>query len=166
MNKIPLLIGIVCFIIYRILLYFTGDIWLSISIFLLPIGLLIFNFLVRKQLSFSGWFLSPANFLLERVSHSFESDLDEDLIVDKLIEVAENSEFKLLDTDKSKRQILLGKPTNFWTWGENIYIQIIKSPDGSIVEFTSVTLYGMNSWKRNDKNFQSFIELFESSLII
>lgn len=166
MNKIPLLFSILCFIIYRILFYSTGSIWLSLLIFLLPIGFLIFNFIVRNRLSFSPWFLSPRNFFLARTTHNSESELDSELLYAKLLEVIEDSDFKLLDTYEAKFQILLGTSVNFWTWGENIYIQVVPAPDGSVIQFTSVTLYGTTSWKRNDNNFQAFIQSFEESLTI
>jgi hypothetical protein len=166
MNKVPLLLSIICFVIYRLLLYFTHNIWLSLLIFLVPIGLLVFNLSVRKRLSYSNWFLSSRNFLHERRAHSSESELDTELLYAKLLEVVENLEFDLLDHDENKLKILLGTSTNFLTWGENIYIQIAPSSNGSMIEFTSVTLFGNTSWKRNDKNFDSFIESFESSLIV
>ncbi|WP_341905383.1 hypothetical protein [Fluviicola taffensis] len=166
MNKVPLLLSIICFVIYRLLLYFTHNIGLSLLIFLVPIGLLVFNLSVRKRLSYSNWFLSSRNFLHERRTHSSESELDTELLYAKLLEVFENLEFDLLDHDENKLKMLLGTSTNFLTWGENIYIQIAPSSNGSMIEFTSVTLFGNTSWKRNDKNFDSFIESFESSLIV
>ncbi|MNY14540.1 hypothetical protein D3C86_1477200 [compost metagenome] len=128
--------------------------------------MLVFNFIVRKRLSFSRWFLSPVNFFLEKRTHSFTSDLDTELVYAKLLEVIESSELDLLDKDENKLQILLGTPANFLTWGENNYIQIVPSSGGSTIEFTSVTLFGTTSWKRNDNHFDSFIRLFESSLIV
>lgn len=166
MNKIPLLFSVLCFVVYRTLFHFTGNIWLSLLIFLLPIGLVIFNFFVRKQLSFSKWFLSAGNLFLEKSSHSSESELDPELLYAKLLEVIDDSTFKLLDTDSSKLRILSGTSLSFWSWGENVYIQVLPSPGGSIIRFTSVTLFGTSSGKRNSRNFDSFIRLFESSLII
>lgn len=166
MNKIPLLLGILSLIIYRVLFYFTDNIWLSLSIFLVPVGLLIFNLSVRKRLSFSGWFLSTWNFFLERVTHSFESELEAELLYAKFLEVAEDSKFRLLDTNENKLQLLLGTSAGFFTWGENVYIRITSSTGGSRVEFVSVTLFGNTSWKSNDKNFGAFIKSFESSLTI
>ena len=166
MNKVPLLFSLVCFVIYRLILCLTGNTWLSLSIFLVPVGLLIFNFSIRKRLSSSNLFLSSVNFLLEKKTFSSVSELDPELLYAKLLEVAETSEFRLLDTDKNNLQLLLGTSTNFLTWGENIYIQIAPSLNGSVIGFTSVTLFGTTSRKRNDKNFDSFIQSFESSLTI
>lgn len=166
MNKVPLLLGIVCFVIYRLLLYQTGNIWFSMLIFLFPIGLLIVNFSLRKKLSFANWFLSPWNILLEKSKYSIESDIESTLLIEKLLEELQETEFKILDSDVNRLQILVGTSANFWTWGENIYIQIDALEGESKIQFTSVTLFGNTSWNRNDKNFQSFIQMFESSLTI
>lgn len=90
-----------------------------------------------------------------------------DLSFDKLLEVIEKSKFQLLDTDESSRQILCGTSVNFWTWGENIYIQLSETEHGTTdVQFVSTTLFGGTSWGRNDKNYESFIASFEASLTI
>lgn len=166
MNKIPLLLSISCFVIYRFLLNATGNFWLSLSIFLLPIGLLLLNFGLRKKLNYANWFLSPMNVFLERTSYSNTSEIDAELLYAKLLEVSADSEFKLLDRDDNSSRLLLGTSANFWTWGENIYIHVVPSGDESVIQFTSVTLFGTRSWKRNEQNFQSFVESFESSLIL
>lgn len=166
MNKIPFLVGIISFAIYRLTFYLTENTWLSILIFLLPISLLIIGLFFRKRLKYSNWFLNPVNISLERSVHSIESEISSDLLFDKLIEVIEDSQFRLLDTDKTKLMLLMGTSINFWTWGENIYIKIDPIQNGSIIHFTSVTLYGNSSWKRNDANLESFIQAFELSLTI
>lgn len=166
MNKVPLLLSVISYAIYRLTWYLTDDAWLSLLIFLIPIGLLIINFLLRKRLTYSKWFLSPVNITLERTTHTTHSEISKDLLYDKLLEVIKDSQFNLLDKDNNESRILLGTSANFWTWGENIYIQLEPSSKGSVIHFTSVTLFGNTSWKRNDKNFDAFIHSFESSLTI
>ena len=106
------------------------------------------------------------NVLIDRTSHSTVSDISADLLYEKLLEVANDTHFTLLDKDNSTLRILMGTTVNFWTWGENIYIQLEPSQTETVIHFTSVTLFGNTSWKRNDKHFESFIESFESSLTI
>jgi hypothetical protein len=106
------------------------------------------------------------NITLERSFHAIQSEISAELLYEKLLEVAEDAEFKLLDTDKTTLSLLMGTSINFWTWGENVYIKIEPTQNGSVINFTSVTLFGNTSWKRNDKNFDSFIQDFESSLTI
>lgn len=166
MNKIPFLVGLLSFAVYRLTLYLTGNTWFSLLIFLIPIGLLLVSFLFRKSLNYSNWFLSPMNVLLDRTSHSTDSDISADLLYEKLLEVVNDSHFILLDKDSSTLRILMGTSVNFWTWGENIYIQLEPTQTGTVIHFTSVTLFGNTSWKRNDKHFESFIDSFESSLTI
>ncbi len=166
MKNIPLLLGLSSFAVYRLTLYLTGNTWLSLLIFLIPIGLLLVSFLLRKSLYSSNWFLSPLNVLLERTSHNAVSDISADLLYEKLLEVANDSHFTQLDKDNSTLRILMGTSVNFWTWGENIYVQLKPTQTGTVIHFTSVTLYGNTSWKRNNKHFESFIKSFESSLTI
>jgi hypothetical protein len=107
------------------------------------------------------------NFLLERRKSISKSDISVDLLFEKLLEVVDNSAFKLLDSDKENARILCGTSTNFWTWGENIYIDLVKNEeDSTTIEFVSTTLFGGSSWKRNQNNYESFIESFEASLTI
>lgn len=166
MNKIPFLVGIISFAIYRITAYLTGNTWLSLLVFLIPISILIISFLLRKRLIYSKWFLSPANIFLLRVNHTIQSEISSDLLYEKLLEVANDSQFTFLDSNKSTLSLLMGTAFNFWTWGENVYIKVVPTKEGSVINFTSTTLFGTTSWKRNDKNFDSFIQDFESSLII
>ena len=167
MNRIPLLLSVFFFLVYRLTSYLTGEIWLSLLVFTLPIGLLLLNLILRKSLRYKTWFLSPVNILLERKAHNLESDIDADLLFDKLLEVIETSRFQVLDVDKSKMQNMCGTSLNFWTWGENVYIELKEKQDRSTqIQFTSTTLFGNTSWNRNQRNYDSFIASFEASLTI
>lgn len=167
MNRIPLLLSILFFLIYRAVSYLTGEVWLSLLVFTLPVGLVFLNFILRKSLRFKTWFLSPANILLERKSYNLKSEIDVDLLFDKLLEVVKASDFRLIDVDKNSKQILCGTSLNFWTWGENVYIRLEEEQDGNtLIHFNSVTLFGNTSWHRNQKNYDSFIASFEASLTI
>lgn len=167
MNKAPLLLSLTFLLVYRLTSYLTGETWLSLLIFAPLIGLLIANLLLRKSLRYKNWFLSAVNVLLETKTHTIEIDLSADLLFEKLLEVIEDSEFKLIDIDKDSLQILCGTAANFRTWGENIYIRLNETKDETTsVQFTSTTLFGGTSWNRNEKNYESFITSFEDSLTI
>ena len=166
MNRIPLLIGVSSFVIYRFALYMTNDFWISLLVVLIPLGLIFLGFFFRKNLYYSILYLSPKNIFVKRTTHSIQSEISTDLLIEKLIEVIEFSKFSLFDADKTNLIILCGTSVNFWTWGENIYIQLEATNDGTNIKFTSVTLFGNQSWGRNDKNFDLFFESFESSLIV
>ena len=166
MSKVPLLIGLVSFVVFRLVWYFSDNIWLSLLVFSIPVALLVTGVLLRKRLKNSKWFLSPLNLSLERVVRKTRSEISADLLYEKLLEVIADSEFKLFDADQKERRILIGTTANFWTWGENIYIQL--EPEGSetVINVSSVTVFGNSSWKRNESNFHSLIQSFESSLTI
>ena len=167
MNKVPLLFTLIFLVLYKLISHYTGEIWLPLLVFVVPVGLLIVNLMIRKSLKYKTWFLSSLNFLLERKSYSTKSEISADLLFDKIIEVIHNSEFKLLDTNKDHFNILCGTSTNFLTWGENIYIQIETNEDDTTsIQFVSTTLFGGSSWKRNQNNYESFIASFEDSLTI
>ncbi len=166
MNKTPFLLTVVFYAIYRLISHLTGEVWLSLLIFLIPIIFLILNLVLRNKLSYKNWFLSPKNFLLERKSQSIPSEISNELLFDKLLETIENSEFTLMDINKKSLAILCGTNPNFLTWGENIYVQLENSKEGSHVTLTSVTLFGNTSWNRNQKNFEIFIDSFEKSLTV
>lgn len=167
MNKAPLLFTLSFFLLYKLIINNTNETWLPLLVFIIPVSLLITNLMIRKSLRYKSWFLSSLNILLERKSYNTKSEISADLLFDKIIEVIDNSEFKLLDTEKDSLNILCGTSTNFLTWGENIYIHIETNKEGSSsIHFVSTTLFGGSSWKRNQNNYESFIASFEDSLTI
>lgn len=166
MNKAPLLFTLLFLVLYKSISFYTGETWLPLFVFTLPIGLLILNLSLRKRLRYSSWFLNSINFLLARKRYVVKSEISIELLFDKLIEVIEESKFKLLDSNKDQAQILCGTSSNFWTWGENIYIRLENQNGETTIEFISTTLFGGSSWNRNQNNFESFTESFESSLTI
>lgn len=166
MNKAPLLLTAICVGAYRLTLYLSGNLWLSFSIFTIPIFLLFLNFVLRGKLTFKNWFLSPKNLFLERKSYLLESDITPDLVFEKLIENINELGMELLDSDTTTLSLLCKTNANLLTWGENIYIQIHYDQGISYITFTSVTMFGNNSWKRNQKNLETFVASFEKSLIV
>ena len=160
MNKAPLLLTAICVGAYRLTLYLSGNLWLSLSIFTIPIFLLFLNFVLRGKLTFKNWFLSPKNLFLERNSYLL------DLVFEKLIENIKELGMELLDSDTTTLSLLCKTNANLLTWGENIYIQIHYDRAISYITFTSVTIFGNNSWKRNQKNLETFVASFEKSLIV
>ncbi|MFT6982645.1 MAG: hypothetical protein ACJAUD_001412 [Crocinitomicaceae bacterium] len=167
MSRTPLLLGLIFFLIYRLSSYLTGETSLSMLVFLLPVGLLLLNVALRKKLRYKNWFLSSVNIFLELKTEQSESEISSDLLFEKLVEVINESEFQLLDSNEKSLNILCGTSANFWTWGENIYICLKHNGDGVVlIQFTSTTLFGNTSWNRNQRNYESFISSFESSLTI
>jgi len=131
----------------------------TISIFLL-------NILSRNSIAFKPYFTSKWNIFTSKFRKDFQTEIPSELIFDKLLEVIENSQFKLKYADKKKFEILATSEFTFNSWGENIYITLLESGPINVVRFESVTLFQMYSWGKNEKNFNKFLEQMEDSLTI
>lgn len=167
LQKVPLIFSLAIYGGYKLLSYYSGKPLVSLLIFAIPILFLLINFLLRKKLRYKPWFLNTLNFLLAKKTKVFTSEIPEELLFQKLLNVVEESEFKLLDADLNTKNILVATGVNFLTWGENIYIEI-KPVESEIVEVkvVSVTIFGSHSFNRNTANYQSFYNAFEESLTI
>lgn len=166
-HKLPFVLSIGCFLVYKLVDFFTGDSFIALLVFTLPIIMLTTNMIFRRKLLSKVWFLSKYNFLLEKETTAFTSDISKELLYEKLIEVVQLSKFKLMDFDANAFELLVTTAPNFWTWGENLYIEIKEREDGvSIIKVTAVTVFGSYSWNRNSKNHSHFYESFEQSLTI
>lgn len=163
-KKSPFILTLITLVLYYTISYLTNNFFIAISIFLIPLGLLSYNLLIRNNLKSKSWFLKTINNLLETNEQIIESEIPPDLLFEKLNEVIQEMPFKLVDSNKSKGELLVTTAVNFWTWGENVYIQIIEKEQKVII--TSVTIFGSFSWKRNKKNFVILNKAFEASLTI
>lgn len=162
--RLPLLLTLITYGLYKACLFFTGIKWLSISFFLLPILILLIALQLRKKLKYQPWFTSKRNFLLDQSVKKFSSDIDAVLLYEKIKSVIDESTFTLSDEDPSQLKLLATTPPNFFTWGENIYIEIL--PNEKQIILTSTTIFGSYSWQRNTKNHAHFLSQFEASLTI
>lgn len=167
MNRIPFILSIILFGTYFILRLLNVNQWIALSIFLIPIIGLAVSFVIRKNLKYKNWFLSPNNSFVERNQKVIQSDIDSNLLFEKLLEVINDSQFKLYDFDKESHVILCGTSANFSTWGENVYLFIKQLDENSSeVSIESATIFGSSSWGRNEKNYKSFIDQLENSLTV
>jgi len=166
-RKLPFLISISCLLAYKLLQYATGSLYIALTVFLIPIGILSANLILRKKLSYKSWFLSKQNIFLEKEISVFESDISKELLFEKVLEVVKSSSFDFIDLNANSYELLLSTTPNFWTWGENLYIEIEEGADSiSKISVTGVTVFGNYSWNRNRSNFQHFHESFQQSLTI
>jgi hypothetical protein len=162
--KAPLILSLLTYGLYRLSLLYTESHFISLLVLLIPVGLLAINFLIRGKLKYRNWFMSKRNILLDREEWDFHSDIEADLLFEKIKSVVNSSSFKLLDEDKEERIILASTSVSFFSWGENIYIEI--HPEIEQVVVTSVTIFGSYSWNRNRGNYDDFFQSFEASLTI
>lgn len=166
-HKLPFIVSISCLLLYKLICYITNDSRIALLIFIVPISLLIINMILRKRLHYKSWFLSKYNILLEKNTSTFESNIPKELLFEKMKEVVTSSSFKLMDLDVNASELLVTTAPNFWTWGENLYIEITgRENETSIIKVTAVTVFGSYSWNRNRKNHVHFYESFEQSLTI
>lgn len=162
----PFFITITVIVLYKLIGYFTGMPLLGLLVLCVPISLLIVNMLLRKKLKYAFWFLSDYNIFLEKKKAAFESEISKELLFEKLLEVVNDSKFKLEDIDKENFQLLISTSPNALTWGENMYIKITTVKTVSVVTMTSVSVFGSYSWNRNDQHHKEFQVSFEESLTI
>jgi len=130
------------------------------------IGFFIFNLTIRSSLSFKNYFTSRFNIFTTKVHYQKSYEIPKDLMFEKIIEVINNSKFKLVKTNKEKYEILAITTITFNSWGENLYLSFDTSENMTIMNFCSTTLFQMYSWGKNDKNYSELLKNIENSLII
>ena len=162
-----IIVTIILLILYKLISYIFNSSLLGLLVFTIPVIIIIINLSIRKKLASKKWLLSKLNFFSIIVKRDIHSDIPKDLLFKKLIEVVKESDFNVFDIDEASQQILIGTRTNFWTWGENIYVSILDNKTNqSLISFTSVSLYGNNFLNTGEKHFNTFQESFEQSLTI
>lgn len=132
----------------------------------LIVGFFIFNLIIRKSLSFKSYFTSRYNLFTTKVRSEKSYDIPKELMFEKIIEVINHSDFKLVETDENKFEILAISKITFKSWGENLYINFETKGNETIMKFCSSTLFQMYSWGKNEKNYEDLLNEIESSLIV
>lgn len=137
-----------------------------IVVLFLIVGFFIFNLVVRKSLSFKNYFTSPYNLFTSKVTFEKEFEIPKDLMFEKIIEVINDSKFKLAEVDKDQFEILAITTISFQSWGENLYIRFETKGDETKMKFCSVSLFQMYTWGKNEKNYKDLLNEIESSLTV
>lgn len=133
---------------------------------LLIVSFFIFNLVIRKSLSFKRYFTSKYNLLTSKVHAEKTFDIPKELMFEKLIEVINDSKFKLIEADQDAFEILAFTPISFKSWGENLYVSLETKGDKTTMKYCSSTLFQIYSWGKNEKNFADLLKEIESSLTI
>lgn len=168
MKTLKDIIVILIIVVFPALLTFymkPDDSIMKIIIFLI-VFVFVFNLIFRKSLSFKKYFTSKYNILTTKVRFEKSYDIPIDLMYDNIIEVINNSSFKLVETDKKNYQLLAISKVTFWSWGENLYINFEKKGTETVMLFCSSTLFGIYSWGKIEKNYDVLLSEIESSLIV
>ena len=126
----------------------------------------IFNLIIRKIAWFKPYFTSKYNFFSTKFRTNIEFDIPKDLMFNKVIEVIENSKFKIQLVNQDKFEIFATSPMSFKSWGENIYIDFREDDGKTIMNFCSATISQIYSWGKNEQNYDQLIQNIEESLII
>lgn len=137
--------------------------------FILPLAILaifIFNILIRKSLSFKSYFTSPLNILTSKTRSEVSFSISRELMFDKIIEVINDSKFKLTKADRHNYEILATSRISWLSWGENIYISFEDKGDETIMRFCSATLFQIYSWGKNKRNYDNLLKEIEDSLTV
>lgn len=137
-----------------------------ITTILLIIGFFIFNLIIRKSLSFKKYFTNQYNLLTSKVRSEKAFDISKELMFEKIIEVINDSKFKLIEADKDRFEILAITEISFKSWGENLYISFETRGNETIMKFCSATLFQIYSWGKNENNITDLLHEIESSLTI
>jgi len=132
----------------------------------LILGFFIFNLIIRKSLLFKNYFTNPYNLFTTKVHYQKSYDIPKELMFEKIIEVINNSGFKLVEINKEKLEILAISTITFKSWGENLYISFEANGNRTIMKFCSATLFQMYSWGKNEKNYDYLLNNIENSLIV
>lgn len=126
----------------------------------------IFNLTIRKSLRHKKYFTSRYNLFTTKIHIEKRFDLSKDLMFEKIIEVINDSTFKLVETDKNSLEILAISTISFSSWGENLYIIFESNENEVVMKFCSVTLFQMYSWGKNEKNYEYLLNEIEHSLTV
>jgi len=133
---------------------------------LVTISLFIFNLIFRKSLALKKYFTSRYNVFTSKFRSEKVYDISAELMFEKIIEVINNSNFKLAGTESNNFSILATSSISFSSWGESLYINFDNSKDGCVMRFCSVTLFGVYSWGKNENNYHEILKQIDDSLTI
>lgn len=132
----------------------------------IPATIYAFNFIMRTNYNFKPYFTSRFNFLTSKYDATISSDISEELMFQKMVEIITDSPLKLVYSDINKLQILATKGMTWSSWGENIYIEFTAANGKTQMNFTSTTVLGIISWGKNERNYNRLLSQFEDSLTI
>ncbi|MBQ4913617.1 hypothetical protein J8L85_04160 [Maribacter sp. MMG018] len=130
------------------------------------IGFFVFNLTIRKSLAYRRYFESKYNLFTSKVRSEKVFDIPEHLMFEKIIEVIDNSEFKLIEADRGAYEILAITRMTLMSWGENLYIDFETKGGKTIMKCCSVTFFQIYSWGKNERNWDVLLNKIESSLTI
>ena len=126
----------------------------------------VFNLITRYFMIFKTYFLSNYNLFSSKFQKDVIYDIPKELLMKKVIESINESEFKIKFIDNDNFKIFAISSTTFQSWGENIYIDFIDKKGETLLKFNSVAISQIYSWGKNKENYKKIINEIEKSLTI
>lgn len=165
-TKLFLLLALMPFILIPLftILEIDNSLFLALSILFLLV--FIFNYLIRKNIKYKKYFTSPYNIFTAKYHKATSFDIPQDLLIEKVLESIQKNKFNVEHINKEKGEILATTSFTIWSFGENIYIDIKEENGQTKMNFCSATFFQMNSWGKNEENYEKLFEQVEKSLII
>ncbi|MCB0482584.1 MAG: hypothetical protein KDC83_14240 [Flavobacteriales bacterium] len=133
---------------------------LGMSVFFLSI------LIIRNQSWFKPILLGKWNFFSDRYEETITFDLDADTLFDKFLEVLPQTDLRIRYADKKKGEIMANSKISIWSFGENVYFELVPVGEATQVKITSTALFQAVAWGKNEKNVSSFLHRFDKSLTI
>jgi hypothetical protein len=133
--------------------------------FLLSYNIL-FNSIFRKRYSLKNYFTSPFNLFTAKDRRKRSYDISKDLLYENVVEVLNMSGFRIVEVNEEKNEIFAFTRMSVTSWGENIYIDLATENKKTILNLCSVTVFGLTSWGRNEKNCRILLEEIERVFIV
>ena len=152
------------FLYYKLLT--TGNIVLFCFASFILSSPFIASFFIRKHHWAEPYFTNPYNFFTEKVRFSKEYDMPKNLLLEKITEIINESEFKIINIDDESYKIAAIGSLSHNTFGENLYISLSEKEKNTNMNICCTTIHAVSSWGRNRKNINNLIQQMEESLII
>lgn len=129
-------------------------------------ALFLFSILVRRNINFRWYFTSSYNPLTSKINYQKQYDIPAAILFEKMKEVVSEAGFKVRYANRTTGSLLATTSMTFFSWGENIYIDMTERNGTTTVHFCSACLFGITSWGQNEKNYERMLHTFENSLTI
>ena len=147
----------------KVLIGELNNYWLIVA--LLPVALLIYQRIFRHKKSTKSMLLSPINIFSSKSSKTIGSELDADLLLEKVLLEINKVGLTTQYVDRGEKSILVSTAMNMRTWGENIYFDIIDKGETSDLLIQSASPQVL-SFGRNDENIERLVQNIEDSFTI
>lgn len=132
----------------------------------LIVGFFIFHLVIRGSLSFMTYFCSRYNPLTSKWRKEMTYDVPQELMLEKLIEVIDESHFRLKAVDKERGLLLAITSISWRSWGENLYIRMEPEGEQTRMIVCSATLFQLYDWGKNKQNLQTLMTEIEESFTV